>query len=97
MRPGKSGAPVLYQNSLRPNWTWRDVVDVLVITPAVGETPDGVNTTALGRLKFARLRRLNISARNWRLSRSLIRVSFSTEKSHVARPGPIKVSLPTFP
>ena len=53
-----------YQSSFRPNWTWRDVVDVLVITPAVGETPEGVKTTALGRLKFARLRRLNISARN---------------------------------
>src|SRR5713101_8895442 len=57
-------APILYQSSFTPNWTWRDVVDVLVITPAVGETPEGVNTTALGRLKFARLRRLNISARN---------------------------------
>ena len=57
-------APVLYQSSFRPNWIWREVVDVLVITPAVGETPEGVMTTALGKLKFARLRRLNISARN---------------------------------
>jgi hypothetical protein len=55
---------VHHQSSFRPNWTWRDVVDVLVIAPAVGETPEGVKTTALGRLKFARLRRLNISARN---------------------------------
>src|SRR5260370_36553862 len=55
---------VLHQRNLRLNWTWREVVDVLVITPAVGETPEGVKTTALGRLKFARLRRLNISARN---------------------------------
>ena len=54
----------IYQRSLRPNWIWREVVEVDVITPAVGETPEGVKTTALGRLKFARLRRLNISARN---------------------------------
>src|SRR6267378_4621072 len=90
-------APVLHQRSLRPNWTWREVVEVLVITPAVGETPEGVKTTALGRLKFARLSRLNISARNWRFSRSRICVSFKTEKSQVASPGPINVSLPTFP
>jgi hypothetical protein len=53
-----------YQSSFSPNCTWREVVEVLVITPAVGETPEGVKTMALGWLKFARLRRLNISARN---------------------------------
>src|ERR1700726_1531992 len=31
----RSGA--VHQRSFKPNWTWRDVVDVLVITPAVGE------------------------------------------------------------
>src|ERR1700732_4090693 len=87
---------VSYQSSLRPNCTWRDVVDVLVMAPAVGETPEGGKTTGFGKLKFARLRRLKISARNCRFSRSRIRVSFSTEKSHVASPGPINVSLPTF-
>src|SRR6266851_2422725 len=51
----------------------------------------------LGVLKLARLRRLKISARNWRFRLSKMCVSFSTEKSHVARPGPIYVSLPTFP
>lgn len=53
-----------YQRSLRANWTWRAVVEVLVMAPAVGETPEGVKTTALGKLKFARLSRLKISARN---------------------------------
>jgi hypothetical protein len=40
------------------------VVDVLVITPAVGETPVGVKATAFGALKLARFRRLKSSARN---------------------------------
>src|SRR5450432_1173988 len=86
-----------YHSSFSPNWTWRDVVDVLVIAPAVGETPEGVNTTALGKLKFSRFNRLNISALNCRLNRSLMRVSFSAEKSQVARPGPMMASLPTLP
>ena len=47
-----------YQSSFRPNCTWRDVVDVLVIAPAVGETPEGVKTIALGRLKFARFNKV---------------------------------------
>src|SRR3977135_2319736 len=51
----------------------------------------------LGVLKLARLRRLKISARNCRFRLSKMRVSFSTEKSQVARPGPLYVSRPTFP
>src|ERR1700730_18487306 len=51
----------------------------------------------LGVLKFARLRRLKISARNCKFKLSKMRVSFRTEKSHVASPGPIYASLPTFP
>ena len=58
------------------------------MAPAVGETPEGVNTTAFGKLKFARFSKLNISARNCRFRRSLMRVSFNVEKSQVARPGP---------
>src|ERR1700682_1262237 len=50
-----------------------------------------------GVLKLARSSRLKISARNCRFSPSKICVSFSTEKSQVARPGPIYASLPTFP
>src|SRR5438477_9805880 len=84
-----SEAAVHHQSNFRPDWTWRDVVEVLVMAPAVGETPEGVKTTALGRLKFARLRRLNISARNCRFHLSRAGMSFSTEKSQVARPGPI--------
>jgi hypothetical protein len=53
-----------YQSSFNPNWICRDAVDVLVITPAVGETPVGVKVMAFGVLKLARFRRLNNSARN---------------------------------
>lgn len=53
-----------HQRSLRPNCTCREVLEVLVMAPAVGETPEGVKTTALGRLKLARFSRLKISARN---------------------------------
>ena len=61
---------VSYQISFNPNCTCRDVVEVLVIAPAVPETPEGVNTIRFGVLKLARFRRLKISARNCRLNRS---------------------------
>lgn len=52
--PGtNSDAVKSYQSNFKPNCTCRDEVEVLVITPAVGETPAGVNTTAFGVLKFA--------------------------------------------
>src|SRR5690348_12740986 len=92
-----------YQSSFNPNWTWRDVVDVLVIEPAVPERPvrfaavGGVKTMRFGVLKLARFKRLKISARNWTLSRSRTRVSLRTEKSHVASPGPVYVFLPALP
>src|SRR4029077_15647132 len=38
-----------YQRSLRPNWTWRALVVVLVIAPAVPETP--VMFLAVGGVK----------------------------------------------
>ena len=84
-----------HHNSFRPNCTWRDVVEVLVIAPAVPDTPEGfaavggVKTIRFGVLKLARLSRLKISARNCKLRRSRIFVSFRMEKSHVARPGPM--------
>src|SRR3984885_14890795 len=65
---------------------------VLPITPKLG-----LLTSALGRLKLARLKILNISARNWRVfdSRNLkLRIS---EKSQSARPGPVKIFRPAFP
>jgi hypothetical protein len=54
----------LYQSSFNANWICREVVEVLVMTPAVGDTPEGVNTTRFGVLKLARLRILKNSARN---------------------------------
>src|ERR1017187_10476517 len=86
-----------YQSSLCPNWTCREVVDVLVIRPAVGEVPVGVKTIAFGVLKLARFRRLNNSARNSRFSFSRIFKSFRKDKSQVASPGPDNVSRPRFP
>jgi hypothetical protein len=59
-----------YQSTFTPNWTCRAVVAVLLIAPAVPETPVGVNTMRFGVLKFARFSRLKISALNCRLSRS---------------------------
>lgn len=52
-----------------------------MITPAVGETPAGVKTTAFGVLKFARLGTLNRSARNCSFSFSCSRVSLRNDKS----------------
>src|SRR5215831_72678 len=95
--------PNTHQRSFKPNWTWRAVVDVLVIAPAVPETPlgfvavGGVNTIRFGVLKLARLRILKISARNWRRSLSRRPMSFNTAKSHVARPGPVNAFLPRSP
>jgi hypothetical protein len=66
-------------------------------SPVGFEAVGGVNTIGLGVLKFARFSRLKISARNYSCSRSLIAVSFNTEKSHVASPGPMNVSRPALP
>src|ERR1700722_10750775 len=43
-----------YQRSFRPNWIWREVVAVEVMTPAVGEGPPvaAANTTGFGVFKF---------------------------------------------
>src|ERR1700736_1104047 len=46
------------QRSLSPNCPCRDVVDVLVIAPAVPDKPLGVKTIRLGVLRLARLSRL---------------------------------------
>src|SRR5580704_10578491 len=83
-----------YQSNFSPNCSWRAMVDVLVIAPAVPERPvrfvavGGVNTIRFGVLKLARFKILKISARNWTLRRSRTAVSFKTEKSQVASPGP---------
>ena len=54
----------LYQRSFSPNWICRDGVEVLVIKPAVGETPAGVKVIAFGVLKLALFKRFKNSARN---------------------------------
>src|SRR5271170_2035883 len=46
-----------YQSSFNPNWIWRDVVDVLVIWPAVGFIPDGVNVIATKLIPIRRVAR----------------------------------------
>jgi len=67
------------------------VPDVLV--PAA----EDVNVIRFGVLKFARFSKLKISARNWSASRSCKVVVLNAEKSHVAKPGPVKVSRPKLP
>src|SRR3954471_10737407 len=49
----------------------------------------------IGRL--TRLKRLNISARNCRLTRSVIAVFFTAAKSTEAKPGPRNVFRPRLP
>ena len=58
---------------------------------------EDVKVIRFGVLKFARFSRLKISARNCRASRSFNVVVLKAEKSHVARPGPVKVSRPKLP
>jgi hypothetical protein len=47
-----SGLFAHYQSNLSPNCSWREVVEVLVMTPAVGDGPPvaAVNTTGFGAL-----------------------------------------------
>ena len=96
-RGTRSAELQLYQSTFKANCTCREVVEVLVMAPAVPETPLGVNTIRLGVLKFARLSKLNSSALNSTVMRSRICVSLKVEKSHDPNPGPLRVSLPRFP
>ena len=65
-------------------------MDVEVITPAVGEGPEvaEVKTTGFGLFRLVRFKRLNSSARNWRLSLSVSENFFAKDKSVSAIPGP---------
>jgi len=49
------GSGSTYHSSFNPNWTWRELVAVDVITPAVGEGSPvaAAYTTGFGVLKFA--------------------------------------------
>src|SRR5580658_2469943 len=91
--------PYNYQISFRPNWIWRDAVDVDVMTPAVGEIPEVAeeNTTAFGIPKFARFKMLKSSARNCRVTFSESAVFLIADRSSSATPGPMSVSRPTLP
>jgi hypothetical protein len=64
MKTKSSG--VVHQINFSPSWIWREVVEVAVITPAVGLgiVVAELNTTAFGVAKFARFSRLKNSARN---------------------------------
>jgi hypothetical protein len=88
-----------HHNSFNPNWICRDVVEVDVITPAVGEgvAVAEVKTTAFGVPKLARLKILKNSARNCALTFSVIAVFLATDKSVVARPGPTRTFRPVLP
>src|SRR5215469_10206261 len=69
-RAGKLRSTQNHHSSLRPNWSCRAVVEVLVIAPAVPESPvgfvadGGVKIIRFGVLKLARFSRLKNSARN---------------------------------
>ena len=65
---------------------------VLPITPKLG-----LLTSALGRVKLARLKILNISARNWRVFDSHNLKLRIGEKSQSAKPGPVRMFRPAFP
>src|SRR3989442_5818514 len=55
----------------------------LVEVPVTNEKTCSPSSELDGKSKFARLKRLNTSARNWRLRFSSIRNCFTTEKSTV--------------
>ena len=73
-KPGDIDSQIRQKRNLMPSWSCLDVVEVAVITPAVGESAaaadgfDGVGpllrTTGFGVVKLARLRMLKYSARN---------------------------------
>ena len=71
--------PPVHHSTFAANWICLDVVEVLVITPAVGETPEGVNTTRFGVLKFVWLRMLKNSARSCNRMCSSSAVSLNME------------------
>ena len=77
----------------------REVVEVCVIcvAPGIREPSLLKRAPAVGVAKLSRFRRLKSSARNCRRKLSRKAMSFKSEKSQVARPGPVKVSLPKSP
>ena len=71
---------------------------MVVIRPVFPyRTPLELKANVSGVPKLARLNRLKNSARNCRLVPSVIRVFLISEKSTVAKPGPITVFRPKLP
>ena len=97
-------AAFVYQNNSRmANCIWREVVAVEVIWPAFGRAtaaPVPEKIVRFGSEKFRRFSRLKNSARNCRVALSpsaFSAVSFISEKSKLARPGPRNILRPAFP
>jgi len=70
---------------------------VLVIRPALGLIAPAEKTDGLGVERLVWFRTLKASARNCNLYLSVSDVFLNNDMSHVASPGPLKESLPTFP
>src|SRR5262245_44164652 len=73
------------------------MVASVVITPADELIAPLENTVAFGVPKFVRLSRLKISVRNCKPTRSVKEVLLKTDRSTLARPGPLNTPLPRFP
>src|SRR5215469_6437419 len=85
--------------SFAPNCTCRDVVEVAVTNPAVGDMGEvaDVYTTSFGVRKFVWFKMLKNSARNCSPSRSVKCELRVAEKSSSDSPGPVRASRETFP
>src|SRR6516164_7333992 len=88
-----------HQISFKPNCTWREVVSVLVIRPAVATgLPLAPNKLVFwtGGAKLARFRMLKNSERNCAWNRSVILMFLKSEVSKSARPGPVRMLRPAL-
>ena len=94
----------LYQSSFKPNCTCRDVVEVLVIAPAVPDNPVGL--AAVGGVKTIRFGRIEVGAvQQIEDLRAKLQVAAPREGRYLSSrrnptwrgPGPINVSLPRLP
>src|SRR5690242_14105230 len=100
MRPIFHGRPCNHQNvSFNANWIWRENVAVLLMEPAdelmlfveqTGPAPAEQvlpeKIISFGYAKLAWLKRLKTSARNCRLSLSLMGIFLNSEVSKLAKP-----------
>src|SRR5260221_10472766 len=72
-----------HQSNFSPNWICRDVVEVEVMTPAVGDGPPvaAAETTGFGVFRLVGLKRLKTSERNLKVRRSVNAEFFVTDSS----------------